>query len=170
MHQMCAICLVRVLLPATFEDCMNVRLKQLLRPWYMPSSPASPTTATASCMVSEQFTSVRRTMYSIQLHVSLCKTKLDHITVDIHKFWHWLPVQQRIECRVEYVCAHIPVSTSDSTHLPLRVMHPVAATASMSQLHSAVQGNLISYCRTKRSRHRSFTYSGLALWNGTHFH
>jgi len=43
---------------------------------------------------------------------------------------------------------------------------PVAATATRSNLRSAVQGNLvISYCRTKRYGRRSFAYSGPALWN-----
>jgi len=43
---------------------------------------------------------------------------------------------------------------------------PVAATASRSNLHSAMQGNVvISYCRTKRYGQRSFAYSGLDLRN-----
>jgi len=87
-----------------------------------------------------------------------------HTTADICDLLHWLPVQQRIEykmCMLVCKCLHqsAPIYLSKSCI-------PVAATATRSNLRSAVQGNLvIFYCRTKRYGQRSVAYSGPALWN-----
>ena len=85
--------------------------------------------------------------------IILRKQRLDHITADIRDLLHWLPVQQRLEykmCVLVYKCLHqsAPIYLSE-------LCIPVAATASPSHLHLAVQDNLVnSYYRTKRLRDR----------------
>jgi len=77
--------------------------------------------ATASCTVSAQFTSGRCRMYSVQRRSSHCAETRSH------HCWHSWPsasVASSTEDRLQGVRPSIQMSTSDSTHLSLRVMHP----------------------------------------------
>jgi len=133
-------------------------LKQLLRPWCMPSAPARLTTATAPCTY--QCTSLpvaaKWNHFSGAYHSA---QRLNHITADIRDLLQWLSVQQRIKYKISmliYKCLHqtAPIYLSE-------LCISVAATTKWSYLRSAVQGNLV--IRTKQYGQLSFVYYRPAL-------
>jgi len=85
----------------------------------------------------------------------LCKRNYDRITAAIRHSLHWLPVQQRIDCKLYvlvYKCLHqgAPVYLSE-------LCIPVASLTARSHLRSAAKECLvISYCKTMNYGQRSF--------------
>jgi len=127
--------------------------------------PVAYTTATASCMAPVPFTyTAPHNVLIAAARLILCKRNYDRITAAIRHSLHWLPVQQRIDCKLcvlVYKCLHqgAPVYLS-------KLCIPVASLTARSHLRSAAKECLvISYCRTKNYGQRSFSYSGPTLCN-----
>ena len=83
---------------------------------------------------------------------------------DLRDVLHWLPVQQRTECKVSLL---IYKSLHQAAPLYLTEMCvPVSAIQWRHRLRSAVSGDLeVPRCNLARYRQRSFNVSGPSLWN-----
>src|SRR6218665_2028157 len=78
---------------------------------------------------------------------------------------HWLPLPQRISCRIASLVWRCLSSWAPSYLRELCL--PLSSCTSRRTLRSSVQGNLvIPFARYATMQTRSFSVVGLATWNG----
>src|SRR6218665_3653927 len=90
--------------------------------------------------------------------------RFGHITDYMRDVTHWLPVQQRIHCRISSIVWHCVLGNAPSYLLELFIQ--TSACSGRRSLRSGSKGDfMVTRARTATRQKRAFSIVGPSVWN-----